>query len=224
MHLQVAMQDAMLHYIRNSFCLTTKTGKAGAARRSEDARSAPIRPATSTPARRADRTITFTSIRAAAIREHWPRLLEGDRARRPDRRSALRDARSAGRERGGNRPDHHRVHEQARQVRVHARDRRRRSLRGRARYAGDPERSQLRGAGDHPEDRAPAPRRRSRWRAGPCASTASAGRGETGAAARAAQRRSAQGLARHDRRSRSPRCATTRSSIKEDDDGGSNRF
>src|SRR5438067_1758856 len=26
-HLQVAMQDAMLHYIRNSFCVTVKTGK-----------------------------------------------------------------------------------------------------------------------------------------------------------------------------------------------------
>ena len=37
-HLQVAMQDAMLHYIRNSFCLTHQDREAGAARRREEPR------------------------------------------------------------------------------------------------------------------------------------------------------------------------------------------
>ena len=156
-HLQVAMQDALLHYIRNSFCLTTKTGKPAPRAGAKNARS--HQSALRHLPLRAGRTERLR------LRLHEPRqsralaaAAQSDRARGPDRRSALRDARGAGRELGGNRPDHHRVHEQARQVRVHARDRRRRSVRGRARHARDPERCQFPGAGHHSEDRAPAPR------------------------------------------------------------------
>jgi formyl-CoA transferase len=86
-HLQVAMQDAMLHYIRNSFWLTT---------RPESRRGAPARNARGeqsacdiypcAPGGPNDYVYVYTS---RGNPQHWPRLLEGDRAQGPDRRSAL---------------------------------------------------------------------------------------------------------------------------------------
>jgi formyl-CoA transferase len=74
-HLQVAMQDAMLHYIRNSFGITYKTGKparrAGAA--TLEANNPPCDIYPCAPGGPNDFVYVYTS---RANPQHWPRLLE----------------------------------------------------------------------------------------------------------------------------------------------------
>jgi formyl-CoA transferase len=74
-HLQVAMQDAMLHYIRNAFAITTKTGKP--ARRngakSLDGSNPPCDIYPCAPGGPNDYVYVYTS---RANPQHWPRLLE----------------------------------------------------------------------------------------------------------------------------------------------------
>jgi crotonobetainyl-CoA:carnitine CoA-transferase CaiB-like acyl-CoA transferase len=74
-HLQVAMQDAMLHYIRNSFGITYKTGKparrAGAA--TLEANNPPCDIYPCAPGGPNDYVYVYTS---RANPQHWPRLLE----------------------------------------------------------------------------------------------------------------------------------------------------
>ena len=91
-HLQVAMQDAMLHYIRIAFAAQYRTGKAaGRAARQQRLRR-----------QSADGHVPVQGRRAERLRLclHQPRQsgslaasAEGDRPRGPDRRRALRDAR-----------------------------------------------------------------------------------------------------------------------------------
>jgi formyl-CoA transferase len=74
-HLQVAMQDAMLHYIRNAFGITIKTGKP--ARRngakSLDGSNPPCDIYPCAPGGPNDYVYVYTS---RANPQHWPRLLE----------------------------------------------------------------------------------------------------------------------------------------------------
>ncbi|MGH6784798.1 MAG: CoA transferase, partial [Sphingomicrobium sp.] len=74
-HLQVAMQDAMLHYIRNSFGITYKTGKparrAGAS--TLEANNPPCDIYPCAPGGPNDYVYVYTS---RANPQHWPRLLE----------------------------------------------------------------------------------------------------------------------------------------------------
>ena len=90
-HLQLAMQDAILHYIRNSFTYMERTGKAAPRAGIEDG------------GRRqsADRRLSVQGRRTERLRLHLlqPRqsgalepAAEGDGARGPDRRSELRHA------------------------------------------------------------------------------------------------------------------------------------
>ncbi len=74
-HLQVAMQDAMLHYIRNSFGLSSKTGKA-APRAGAASNSGGNPPCNIYPCKGGgpnDWVYVYTS---RGNPEHWPRLLE----------------------------------------------------------------------------------------------------------------------------------------------------
>jgi formyl-CoA transferase len=79
-HLQVAMQDAMLHYIRNSFWLTYKTGKparrAGAQSLEANNPACDIYPCA--PGGPNDYVYVYTS---RGNPQHWPRLLEAIGAR-----------------------------------------------------------------------------------------------------------------------------------------------
>ena len=74
-HLQVAMQDAMLHYIRNSFCLTTKTGKPAprAGAKTLEATNPPSDIYPCAPGGPNDYVYVYTS---RGNPQHWPRLLE----------------------------------------------------------------------------------------------------------------------------------------------------
>ena len=74
-HLQVAMQDAMLHYIRIAFAAQYRTGKAGEARRRQQRVRRQLRRWAPSRARAAARTITSTSSPAAPIRNTGRRLL-----------------------------------------------------------------------------------------------------------------------------------------------------
>ena len=74
-HLQVAMQDAMLHYIRNSFGITTKTGKP-APRTGAQSNSGGNPPCNIYPCKPGgpnDYVYVYTS---RGNPQHWPRLLE----------------------------------------------------------------------------------------------------------------------------------------------------
>ena len=74
-HLQVAMQDAMLHYIRNSFGVTAKTGKAAgrAGAQSISGGNPPCNIYPCMPGGPNDYVYVYTS---RGNPEHWPRLLE----------------------------------------------------------------------------------------------------------------------------------------------------
>jgi crotonobetainyl-CoA:carnitine CoA-transferase CaiB-like acyl-CoA transferase len=74
-HLQVAMQDAMLHYIRNSFALTSKTGKPAprAGAQSPGGGNPPCNIYPCAPGGPNDYVYVYTS---RANPQHWPRLLE----------------------------------------------------------------------------------------------------------------------------------------------------
>ncbi len=74
-HLQVAMQDAMLHYIRNAFGVTIKSGKAAprAGAQSGSGVNPPCNIYPCAPGGPNDYVYVYTS-RANA--QHWPRLLE----------------------------------------------------------------------------------------------------------------------------------------------------
>ena len=74
-HLQVAMQDAILHYIRNSFCLTTKTGKAAPRNgaRLLEANNPPCDIYPCAPGGPNDYVYVYTS---RGNPQHWPKLLE----------------------------------------------------------------------------------------------------------------------------------------------------
>jgi crotonobetainyl-CoA:carnitine CoA-transferase CaiB-like acyl-CoA transferase len=93
-HLQVAMQDAMLHYIRNSFNVTTKTGKpAGrAGAQSLGGNNPPCNIYPCAPGGPNDYVYVYTS---RANPKHWPQLLEaiGRKDLIGDPRFDTRDAR-----------------------------------------------------------------------------------------------------------------------------------
>ena len=74
-HLQVAMQDAMLHYIRNSFCLTIKTGKPSprAGAKNLEGTNPPCNIYPCAPGGPNDYVYVYTS---RGNPEHWPRLLK----------------------------------------------------------------------------------------------------------------------------------------------------
>jgi formyl-CoA transferase len=74
-HLQVAMQDAMLHYIRNSFCATIKTGKPAkrAGAKTLEATNPPCDIYPCAPGGPNDYVYVYTS---RGNPEHWPRLLK----------------------------------------------------------------------------------------------------------------------------------------------------
>jgi len=74
-HLQVAMQDAMLHYIRNAFCLTTKTGKPArrAGAKNLEGNNPPCNIYPCAPGGPNDYVYVYTS---RGNPQHWPRLLE----------------------------------------------------------------------------------------------------------------------------------------------------
>jgi crotonobetainyl-CoA:carnitine CoA-transferase CaiB-like acyl-CoA transferase len=74
-HLQVAMQDAMLHYIRNSFCLTIKTGKPAPRAGAEnlEGTNPPCNIYPCAPGGPNDYVYVYTS---RGNPEHWPRLLK----------------------------------------------------------------------------------------------------------------------------------------------------
>jgi crotonobetainyl-CoA:carnitine CoA-transferase CaiB-like acyl-CoA transferase len=74
-HLQVAMQDAMLHYIRNSFCLTTKTGKPAprAGAKNLEGNNPPCDIYPCAPGGPNDFVYVYTS---RGNPQHWPKLLE----------------------------------------------------------------------------------------------------------------------------------------------------
>ncbi len=73
--LGVAMQDAMLHYIRNAFCITTKTGKPAlrAGAKTLEASNPPCDIYPCAPGGPNDYVYIYTS---RANPQHWPRLLE----------------------------------------------------------------------------------------------------------------------------------------------------
>jgi formyl-CoA transferase len=74
-HLQVAMQDAMLHYIRNSFGITAKTGKPAprAGAQSNSGGNPPCNIYPCAPGGPNDYVYVYTS---RGNPQHWPRLLE----------------------------------------------------------------------------------------------------------------------------------------------------
>ncbi len=74
-HLQVAMQDAMLHYIRNSFGITAKTGKAAprTGAQSNSGGNPPCNIYPCAPGGPNDYVYVYTS---RGNPQHWPRLLE----------------------------------------------------------------------------------------------------------------------------------------------------
>ena len=93
-HLQVAMQDAMLHYIRNSFCVTTKTGKPAkrAGAKTLEANNPPCNIYPCAPGGPNDYVYVYTS---RANPQHWPKLLEaiGRKDLVGDKRYDTREAR-----------------------------------------------------------------------------------------------------------------------------------
>src|SRR4051794_33753527 len=74
-HLQVAMQDAMLHYIRNAFCVTHRTGKPArrAGAQSLESNNPPCDIYPCAPGGPNDYVYVYTS---RGNPQHWPRLLE----------------------------------------------------------------------------------------------------------------------------------------------------
>jgi formyl-CoA transferase len=74
-HLQVAMQDAILHYVRNAFCLTTKTGKAAprAGAKNLEGNNPPCDIYPCAPGGPNDFVYVYTS---RGNPQHWPKLLE----------------------------------------------------------------------------------------------------------------------------------------------------
>ena len=102
-HLQVAMQDAMLHYIRIAFAAQNRTGNVQAAGRAADSSVSsvtPIRRWAPSRARAADSNDYVYVFTSRANPEHWRRLLGvigredliGDRALRHARRRAAERA------------------------------------------------------------------------------------------------------------------------------------
>ena len=93
-HLQVAMQDAMLHYIRNAFCVTHKTGKPAmrAGAKTLESTNPPCDIYPCAPGGPNDYVYVYTS---RANPQHWPRLLEaiGRKDLIGDPRFATREAR-----------------------------------------------------------------------------------------------------------------------------------
>ena len=93
--LQVAMQDAMLHYMRVPF-----SPPSGPARRRRAAAAAATQPGTSPlglyPCKPGGPNDYVYIITSRANPEHWRRLMQGDRARGADRRPALRHADARG--------------------------------------------------------------------------------------------------------------------------------
>ena len=174
-HLQVAMQDAMLHYIRIAFAAQHRTGNTQAAGRAADSSVSGANPPMGTfPTKGGglnDHVYVFTS---RANPEHWRRLLKV--IGREDLIGDERYATPGGARRTRRRSERHDrgMDQQAHQARVHGDHRRGRRASGRgARYAGAVQRSDIRAAPDHADDPASRPSGRSRWSAGRFASRAS---------------------------------------------------
>ena len=115
--LQVAMQDAMLHYMRVPFSAHPAQRPGGHARRKQpvDPRRADAECSLSVQARRAER------LRLRLLQPCQPRALaapaQGHRPRGPERRRALRHPAGAHPARGGGRRDHRRLDPPAHQGR-----------------------------------------------------------------------------------------------------------
>ena len=115
-HLQVAMQDSVMHYIRNSFAYMERTGGQAAPRAGSKTVGGGNPPIGVYPCKGAGRTTTCTSTPAAPTPSTGPPA-EGDGPRGPDRRPALRDSRRADGTAGGSGRDRHRMDPPARQAR-----------------------------------------------------------------------------------------------------------
>ena len=154
--LQVAMQDAMLHYMRVPFSRTQLSGQA--VMRDGSSRSTPggLTPSALYPvqARRTER------LRLRLLQPCQPRALaapaQGHRPRGSERRRALRHPAGAHPARGRGRRDHRRLDPPAHQGRGDAADRRGRRASGcGVRHAGAAERSFARRARHHADHRPP---------------------------------------------------------------------
>ena len=169
-HLQVAMQDAMLHYMRIAFAAQDRTGKAGAARAADSSVSGVTQSA--------DGHLPVQGRRTERLRLHLhqPRQpgalappAEGDRPRGPDRRSRATTRRRRAAERADEvnamiadwtTPAH--------QARGDGDHRRGRHSGGRgARHDGAAQRPDLRATRHHADDRSIPRTARSRWPAWP---------------------------------------------------------
>ena len=113
--LQVAMQDAMLHYMRTNFATQARTGKAVErdGTRSGGGSNAPSGLYPCAPGGLNDYVWIMTS---RANPEHWDTAVQGDGTRGADQRSSLRHAGVAGEERCGTGSDHPGVDEDAHQA------------------------------------------------------------------------------------------------------------
>ncbi len=158
--LQLAMQDAVMHYIRTSFAVMSQQGDKKAAPRmgaqSTSGAPAPCGIYPCKPGGYNDYVYVFCS---RANPEHWNSSAQGHRPRGTDHRPALRDQRRAQQERGVHQRDHHRVDQEPHQGRGDEDHRRRRGA-GRcgARHARTVQRFELRKARHH-ADHAPSGRR-----------------------------------------------------------------
>ena len=191
------MQDAMLHYIRNAFGVTIKTGKPArrAGAQTLEASNPPCDIYPCAPGGPNDYVYVYTS---RANPQHWPRLLEaiGRKDLIGDPRFETREARVKNRSgaRPRSSPSSRSKHDKYECMRVIGAAVPAGAVRDTLELLNDPNFEER---GDHPDDRSIRTRRVQdgglaralQWQAGG---------GEAGAAARPAQRRGAQGLARHD--------------------------
>ena len=117
--LQAAMQDSVMHYSRGMFIRQAQSGQAAPRRPAGGNAPSGIFPCK--PGGPNDYVYLLTS---RANPEHWPRLLEIDRTRGADRRSALRQSLRPGRARGRGQRDHRRMDAPAHQRRGDGADQR----------------------------------------------------------------------------------------------------
>ena len=147
--LQVAMQDAMLHYMRTNFSTQARSGKAVErdGTRSGGGSNAPSGLYPCAPGGPNDYVWIMTS---RANPEHWSRLMQGHGPRGTDPRSALRHAARARPARRGARHDHPRMDHDADQARGDGSGRQcRHPRRRRVRHDGADQRPELRAARHH---------------------------------------------------------------------------
>ena len=141
--LEIAMQDAMIHYMRTCFATMMRTGKP-AQRRGAKPSAGNNAPAGLYPCKGGGPNDYLYITTSRANPEHYDAADEADRPRGSDRGPALRDRRRARQERRGTRPHHRRMDRAARQARGHGKaDRGRRAGRRGVRHDGTAERAEL---------------------------------------------------------------------------------